>query len=295
MMATLVFGAMGGLGLWLGLLAVADRPPPLDVALDRLRKTPGKGAASRGNRQTSHVTLIGEWQDSAANIGLSHLGRDLAMLDRDRHTHLAQRAMTAAFYGGLPLGFWLVTVLAGDSLFSLATAVLAAGAGSVGGWVVTDWQVRVQAERRRREFDGVLATYLQLVSILLTGGAGVHQALNDAAETGQGWVFELVRSVLRDARLRAASPWEVLGEWGERYGLSSLEELAATMTLAGSSGARVRTSLLHKATTLRARELAAIEREATNRTTAMVGPTGLMMAGFVVLVIYPAFVAVLNL
>ena len=50
-----------------------------------------------------------------------------------------------------------------------------------------------------------------------------------------------------------------------------------------------------KAKALRTHQIAEIEREASGRTTAMAGPTGLMMAGFVVLLIYPALQAVLAL
>ena len=61
------------------------------------------------------------------------------------------------------------------------------------------------------------------------------------------------------------------------------------------SGAHVRDSLLTKARAIRNHQLADIEREAAGRTSAMVGPTGFMLAGFVILLIFPAFQAILNL
>ena len=190
---------------------------------------------------------------------------------------------------------WSVTYLAGTPVAGPAPLVVAAVALAVAGWFLTDAQVRAAAVKRRAEFDAALVTYVSLVSILLSGGAGIQEALHEAVDQGRGWSFLVLRRALTDSRVRGVSPWEALDEHGARLGLTGLVDLAATMELAGTSGAHVRDSLMTKANAIRAHEIAAIEREATGRTTAMVGPTGLMMTGFVVLVIYPAFQAVLNL
>jgi Flp pilus assembly protein TadB len=223
------------------------------------------------------------------------LATDLAVLERSEEVHLVQRMRTGAFYGVLPLAVWLATTLAGAGIAPPELAALASVALAVGGWLLTDSQVRSRARERRRELDSALATYLQLVSILLAGGAGIQQALHEAVQHGQGWPFELLRRALTGARIRGVSPWQSFDELGTQLGLTSLVDLAATVQLAGSSGAQIRESLVVKARALRYHQVAAIEREATGRTTAMTGPTGLMMAGFVILVIYPAFQAVLDL
>jgi Flp pilus assembly protein TadB len=226
---------------------------------------------------------------------LGSLSTDLAVLDRSEEVHLVQRMRTATFYGAFPLSVWAASTLAGARLLPPALAGLASVGLAIGGWLLTDSQVRSGARRRRVELDSALVTYLQLVSILLAGGAGIQQALHEAVDHGNGWPFQVLRRALTDARVRGISPWQAFDEHGSQLGSTSLVELAATMELAGSSGAHIRDSLMVKARALRSHQVAAIEREATSRTTAMTGPTGLMMAGFVILVIYPAFQAVLDL
>ena len=56
----------------------------------------------------------------------------------------------------------------------------------------------------------MLATYLRLVTILLAGGSGTEEALQDAAAYGTGWGFALLRRCVTDARLSGRSPWSVM-------------------------------------------------------------------------------------
>ena len=84
----------------------------------------------------------------------------------------------------------------------------------------------------------MLATYLRLVTILLAGGSGTEEALQDAAAYGSGWGFALLRRCVTDARLSGRSPWSVLQATAERMALDDLAELAGAMTLAGEAGRR---------------------------------------------------------
>lgn len=124
----------------------------------------------------------------------------------------------------------------------------------------------------------------------MAGGAGVETAMFDAAAVGEGSGFRHVRSALSAAQARREPPWQLLGELGERLGVTELEELHASMTLAGD-GAQVRDSLSAKATGIRLRDLAEIESEAQARSETMVLPVALMFAGFLVLIGYPALAA----
>ena len=71
-------------------------------------------------------------------------------------------------------------------------------------------------------------------------------------------------------------------------------ELAASITLAGTEGAKVKTSLAAKAATLRAHQLAAAESQAQAATERMSLPLVLLFAGFLLLVGFPAIVHVLT-
>ena len=146
------------------------------------------------------------------------------------------------------------------------------------------------ARRARREFRHALASYLQLVTILMAGGAGVETAMFDAAAVGHGTAFTQLRSALTAAQARREPPWRQLAVLGHRLGIGDLEELQAAMTLAGG-GAQVRDSLTAKANAIATKDLAAIEAQAQARSETMVLPVALMFAGFLLLLGYPALAA----
>jgi len=76
--------------------------------------------------------------------------------------------------------------------------------------------------------------------------------------------------------------------------VAELTELAASLTLAGTEGAKVRASLAAKATSLRNRQLADAETTAQAATERMSLPLVLLFAGFLLLIGYPAVVHVLT-
>jgi Flp pilus assembly protein TadB len=294
MIVPIAAGALAGLGLWCLLRAYLTQVTVLDDALAAVGQRRMATDNVSGLDSASH--RLGTRIMRATGGDLGSFSADLAVLDRSEEVHLVQRIRTAAVYALMPVSIWLVALLAAGTqvVHPVFLLVIAIGA-AVGGWVLTDSQVRSRAREQRRDFDAALVTYISLVSILMAGGAGVQQALHDAVGQGQGWSFLVLRRALTDARVRGVSPWVSFDEHGQRLGLQGLIDLAATMELAGTSGAQVRRSLNTKARASRIHQLAEIEREASSRTSAMVGPTGLMLAGFPVLVIYPAFQVVLAL
>lgn len=222
------------------------------------------------------------------------LKTDLALIGRSAESHAVDKLRTALFWGVFPglfagvgrLGFFRIAPV----MVLLASLVML-----VGGWFLADHQVHQRATRRRREFRSTLVSYLQLVTILLAGGAGVNQALSEAASYGQGWSFEIIKRSLRDSNTRNVSPWDGFAQVGSEFDLRHLLELSGAMRLAGESGAHVRQGLLAKAESLRIHELTQIETEAVAASEQMGGPVGGMVIGFVVTMGYPAFAAILAL
>lgn len=296
MLTPLLFGLIGGLGVWCIARALIPTTRPLDQALASLSE-PRWSDADRGPAgATGLAQRVGGWIMDTTGADITSLKTDLAVLDRSEEVHLIERLKTGGFWAAVPMMFLLFGFLAtGQFIFSPTLIVAASAIALVVGWFLSDGQVHSQADKRRREFEAALTTYLGLVSIGLAGGAGIQQALQDAVEQGEGWAFNILRRSLTDARVRGISPWAAMGEVGDAMGLEAMTDLSSTMELAGTSGAHIRESLMTKAKALRNHQIAEIEREASGRTTAMAGPTGLMMAGFVVLLIYPALRAVLSL
>jgi len=136
---------------------------------------------------------------------------------------------------------------------------------------------------------------LRLVTVLLAGGSGTEEALQDAAAYGTGWGFALLRRCVNDARVSGRSPWSVMRATAERTGLDDLAELASAMTLAGEAGAQVRRTLEVTADALTARELADLDLVAAARTERMNVPVALLVVGFVVLIIFPGVYSVVHL
>jgi tight adherence protein C len=280
---------LAGTGFGLGLIAIAaglaPRRASLADALDFLTR----------QRPAPVITLdAGGW---AARLGrpaaalLAGLGlpgktlrADLAILGRPPERLLAEQA-TAAVAGLLAAG----GVSAGWQPPAGGAVVLA-----VAGFAAPALAVRQEAAARRAATRHALAAFLDLVVIATAGGAGTEAALTYAAATGQGPSFAQIRQALETARLTRQPPWQTLGQLGTELGVTELTELAASITLAGTEGAKVRASLAAKSAAMRARQLAEAEAGAQAATERMSLPLVVLFAGFLALIGYPAIVHVIN-
>lgn len=156
-------------------------------------------------------------------------------------------------------------------------------------WTLSINQLQTMATKMQRDMDLSVAVFLDLINVLLAGGAGIETAMLAAASAGDGWGFEQIRMAMARAQSSRRSYWDALRETGSALGIESLEEVANSVQLAGEHGARIRQSLNSKASSLRQRNLARIEHEAEQRTERMGIPVVLLFIGFILLVGYPAF------
>ena len=182
----------------------------------------------------------------------------------------------------------VVGAFAGATLGDTSAALVGACFGAGTGFVVPAMVVASRARTRRRDFLHAFSAYLDLVNVLLAGGAGIETALVAAAEAGDGWAFRALRTCLVRARLSRRSPWAELRTLGSRWDLSEVVEVAGTMNLSGDHGARIRSSLGARAESMRARQLAQIEAAAQSSTERMGVPMMMLFVGFMVLLGYPA-------
>ena len=210
----------------------------------------------------------------------------LGIVDVDFIRRSVQRTIIA-FAGGLLAS--IVWFLLFNNAPWLVVMILCI-AVPVAAWIIPVRQVSAAATLRRSDMDLAVAVYLDLVNVLLAGGAGVETAMLAAAGAGDGWSFEQIRLALARAQSARRSYWDSLRELGQRTQVDSLEEVAHSVQLAGEHGARIRQSLAAKAHALRARNLARIEHEAEQRTEHMGLPMVVLFLGFILLVGYPAFV-----
>ncbi|MDH6580791.1 type II secretion system F family protein [Kitasatospora sp. MAP5-34] len=218
---------------------------------------------------------------------------DLRTLAIPVERHLAEKASAAL--AGLLIP-WMITALATMAGLDVALALPAWASAALSAllFAAPDLSLRQRAARYRAEVRHALSTFLDLTVVALSGGAGVEQALTDAAGAGQGPAFTAFRRALGQAEVTRTPPWMPLGELGERLAVPELTELAATTALAGHEGAKVKASLTSKAATLRAHLLAEAEAEAASATERMSLPVVTLFAGFLLFIGYPALAHALS-
>jgi tight adherence protein C len=295
MTMALVVGLMFGCGLVLLASGLAPAPPPLARALAQLHTRQAAGADTSARPPSTLTRLLGQpWADSELARRLTDgLGTDLRITGTGSAEHLAQRA-AYALTGLLWAPFTAAVMWAGGVGVGIALPLWVSVAFAPLGFLYPSITLRARAAERRRSFRHALSAFLDVVSVSLAGGRGVETALYDGADAGQGWPFEELRRALFEARLLGETPWAVLSRLGADLGIPELGELAASASLAGSEGARVRSSLAAKARAIRLHGLADIEAAAQAASERMSIPVVLLLVGFVVFLGYPAVVEVLR-
>ena len=288
MTAALLLGLVGGLGLAVAVGALVPGPAPLARALADLHRSERPGPRRPGAPGLG-VTL-------ARVVGLERmvgerLGGDLAVTGRDEATFAAWTVLLGLV--GLAAGpvLGLLSLAAGTGLpwlIPVAASTLAAP-GAAGAYVLS---VRSEANRRRGEFVFALSAFLDLVVVSMAAGRGIEGALSIGAESGSGWAFDALRGALGSARLRGVTPWSALDELGSTWDVAELRGLAASIELAGASGAKVRASVAARARALRLRGVSEARSAAESATERMSLPVVLLVLGFLVLIGYPAVVEI---
>lgn len=308
----LLLGALLGAAVFtLGWALVPPRPSlAQQVARWELQRTrrptgqPGRqatgrrglsGADARVARRDPFVVMASavlEWT-RARGWSFDRLRQDLEIVDRSLEGHMARKIMYA-----------LIALVAPGFVATVAALLLSTPVSSIplllgllcaaATFVLVDVNLAQEAARRRRELRRVVASYLDLVSMSLAGSRGIPEALPSAARIGSGWGFELLQDTIDRARYTGITPWSALGDLGERVGLRELQDLGATVTRVIDDGARVRKSLAARAQTERRRQLSEIEGQAKKADDSIVLAQMIMAVGFLLLLGYPAVVAVLT-
>lgn len=291
-------GGLAGLALVGAWRSAFPRPVALADALDAVGRVPPPAEPE------PPAGLTGPWaarlgralRGTAGSLGLDpvRLAPDLGVVGRPLEHHLGAKAVAAIVGFALPV-LW-VWAMAQMGVVALGPGLaLTAGLGlGAAGWLLPDLLLRSEAAERRRAFVSAFSTYLDMVAVSLAGGVGVEGALADAARIGRGREAAVLRAALEEAGRSGRSHWDEMRALGAELGVDDLVEVAATVSLAGTEGARVRRSLEAKARSMRARELADAQAKAEAATERMAIPTALLMLGFLLLVGYPALMAVLG-
>jgi tight adherence protein C len=288
-----ILGGLAGLGLFL--LGYALHPPRPGLA----RQLAAFDAARRGGN--------GRWPPAAGATGhglRAEFGRWLERRCAEQGLEFGSLRASLALTGGSVEVFLATKVLLGVTGLVLGPAlVLAAGLAGlrvpavIGIWLgaalgvifflLPDLEVKQKAAARRRDFRHAIGSFLDLVAMNLSGGRGVPEALMAAADVGTGWAFWRIRDTLTSARITGLTPWQALGDLGEETKIDELRDLGAALSLVAEDGAKVRESLVARAATMRARELADLQGQAGERSQSMLVAQLLLCAGFLLFLVFP--------
>lgn len=274
-------GILGGLGIFIAVRELVPAPSRLDAALARLdlgaALEPGPAPAPAG-RLAQRIASELHWLPVPA--------ADLALLGKDRASWIASKVGCGLLgLAAPPLLAGLASVV-GVGLGWSAPAVISLLCG-IGLFFAPDLVTRVNAAERRTDFKRALTSYLDLVALERGAGAGPTEALEAAAEIGDGWAFRRISAALDAARRAGAAPWTALARLARETGIRELADVADIAEVAGQEGAKILDTLAARAASMRAEALAADRATAGSRSTTMVIPIALLGAGFLLLLIFP--------
>jgi Flp pilus assembly protein TadB len=278
-------GILGGLGIFLIVREIVPAPPRLDAALARLDHGftleldgTARPAAAPSGRLSERIAAELPW--------LPVPTADLALLGKDRAGWIASKVGYGLLGTAVPLLLVGLASLTGTGVnWSVPVVVsLACGAAL---FFAPDLVTKINAAERRDDFRHALTSYLDLVALERGAGAGPTEALEAAAEIGDGWAFQRISGALDAARRSGGPPWTALARLARETGIRELADVADIAEVAGQEGAKILDTLAARAAAMRAEALAADRAKAGSRSTTMVIPIALLGAGFLLLLIFP--------
>ncbi|MFE9933677.1 type II secretion system F family protein [Streptomyces sp. NPDC005533] len=161
-------------------------------------------------------------------------------------------------------------------------------------WFTPDLALRDKAKRARAEFAHAMAAYLDLVALRRAGNVSAEQAMEQAAQTGQGWAFVRIQQALARSRVDKVPHWESLARLTAELDLPVLDDLAAIMRQSADDGASVYATLRSRAKNLRGELLTAQATEANADSEKMTAPGALLAVLVMLLIAFPAIIRMLN-
>jgi Flp pilus assembly protein TadB len=142
-------------------------------------------------------------------------------------------------------------------------------------------------ERHRRAFHQATNDFVQLVAVGLTTDQSVEEAIRFAVDVGEGPAMAELRTALVTAPQRGLTLWEALDHLGRDQQQRELCELAASIERQGTQGVSITDTVATLATTMRAKALDDLEREADRANANLSGPTISFVVTTVVFLAYP--------
>ena len=298
----MILGVLAGAGVAGGLLLLflGLRPAPPSVALTlaaydaaRTSRVVAPVVGPRWTARWQRIVGVPLAEGMLARGWLSSAVRaDLSVLGREAAAFVATKVATAIAGLITPALLAIGAGEAGAHLPVLIPAWASLG-GALIGYLVPDLRLRSAAADARRDFRAAIGAYLDLVAMRMASGAGLSEALVEAARLGTGPAFVRLRGALADARTDGLAPTAAVGRLGTELGLPDLVDVAARLSLVDTSGAQAEASLRAQAASLRDRELSDLQGASAERSQSMLVAQVVLGFGFLLFLGYPAVAKVL--
>lgn len=200
--------------------------------------------------------------------------------------------------------------IAGLFLAALLPSFLqAVGIGPQSGWPAWVWLgcaafgfmgpdigLRSRAAARRRELLAGVVAAARLLSLAISAGLGLEQALVEIASSGRGAFFANLSSRIAKARLEGRPAVEALSDLAAEAHLPELSALAGQLMASERQGLPVLQTLCAQASSLRERWRLSLIEAGEKAAVVMLLPIGLLiLPAFFLVTLYPAAVNLLQL
>jgi len=302
MTAVVVLAAFAGIGVLGVAYGLRVRRLSLDGVLEAWqRPVPAGRAGQVGDQGDPSISdrlgapIVGRVLDSrwAGHRRVERARSDLEITGTTPEAFVSRIVVLAGCCALGPLVLWLLATMAGLEPPTVAAALCVVVGVPTAVALPVAGLIR-RATDRRRHFRVVIGSFVDLVVLSLAGGVGIDGALHTAAQVSTDWAAQRMGRVLLAARDGGAAPWVALEALGRELWLPELVELATTVQLAGTEGARIRESLTARSASLRRHEQADAESAANAMTERLFLPGALLLLGFLLFIGYPAFQRILG-
>ncbi|WP_406280869.1 hypothetical protein [Embleya sp. NBC_00896] len=266
----IVAGCVAGAGIALLIRELWPAPPDLGHALHRLSGSPRRRTEATGDHKGDRIASFAQ---RIPGVKVPH--RDLDLVGSSVADFFRSKALLALLGLLLPAFVTALMVVTGVG-FAIYLPFFASLLAALVLWMVPDWALRDQAKSARIEFQHATAAYLDLVALERSGDAGPGEALERAAQVGDGWAFLRIQDALARARVGGVDPWAGLRDLARDLDLPELADVADIIEMAGTEGAAVYGTLRARSQSLRT-ELLATEHEVANRDSERLTVPGTML------------------
>lgn len=289
--AAILAGAAIGAGCALLVREVLRPAPALGPALRRLNQPapPPRPDGESADRDERWGQWLVERMTDVPGVRVPY--KDLALTGTTPGKFMLTKVALAG--GGLllpPLSTIPLLLLGVPLYLPAAVGILAA----VVLWFAPDLATRDKAKRARSEFAHAMAAYLDLVALRRAGNVSAEQAMEQAAQVGEGWAFQRIQGALAQSRVHKVAHWESLARLTAELDLPVLDDLAAIMRQSADDGASVYATLRSRAKNLRTELLADQAAEANANSEKMTAPGALLAVLVMLLIAFPAVIRMLT-